>query len=175
MRTCLGSARSWLSAAALIGSMRCTRYPMSTREELVAEEESDIWYGTPSQIINLGTFIIMGLLFWLVIPLFVILWRWLVVKCTKYELTTQRLRSRHGVFNKRTDEIELYRVRDYRYEEPLLLRMFSLGNIVIQTSDKSHPQFTLQAIRNGEELRNTIRTYVELNRTRKGVREVDIE
>jgi uncharacterized membrane protein YdbT with pleckstrin-like domain len=141
----------------------------------VTEEERDVWYGTPSQIVNLGTFIIMGLLFWLVIPLFVILWRWLVIKCTKYELTTQRLRTRHGVINKQTDEIELYRVRDYRYEQPLLLRMFSLGNIVMQTSDKTHPVFTLRAVHNGEELRNVIRTHVEQNRTRKGVREVDIE
>jgi len=138
-------------------------------------EERTVWLGTPSQVVNLGSFILLGLFFWLVIPLFVILWKWLVVKNTKYELTTERLRMRHGVFNKKTDELELYRVRDYKFDQPFFLRIFSLGNIILQSSDKSHPHVVLRAIPNGEELREQLRTYVEACRTRKGVREVDIE
>ena len=138
-------------------------------------EEKTVWVGTPSQVVNLGSFILLGLFFWLVIPLFIILWKWLVVKNTKYELTTERLRMRHGVFNKKTDELELYRVRDYKLDQPFFLRIFSLGNIILQTSDKSHPHVVLEAIPNGEDLREQLRTYVEACRTRKGVREVDIE
>jgi uncharacterized membrane protein YdbT with pleckstrin-like domain len=138
-------------------------------------EEKTVWFGTPSQIVNLGSFIVLGLLFWLVIPLFVILWKWLVVKNIKYELTTERLRTRHGVLNKNTDELELYRVRDYTLQQPFFLRIFSLGNIVLRTSDKSHPHVVIRAIPNGEDLRDKLRTYVEACRTRKGVREVDIE
>jgi uncharacterized membrane protein YdbT with pleckstrin-like domain len=103
------------------------------------------------------------------------LWKWLVVKNTKYELTTERLRMRHGVLNKKTDELELYRVRDYKLDQPFFLRIFSLGNIILQTSDKSHPHIVLEAIPNGEDLREQLRTYVEACRTRKGVRELDIE
>lgn len=138
-------------------------------------EEKDVWFGTPSQIVNIWHFIFWGLFFWLVIPLFIILWKWLVVKNTKYELTTQRLRTRHGVLNKKTDELELYRVRDFKLDQPFFLRLFSLGNIVLQTSDKSHPFVTIKAIRNGEELREKIRTYVEECRVAKNVREVDFE
>ena len=138
-------------------------------------EEKDVWFGSPSQMVNLGTFIVMGLLFWLVVPLFIILWKWLVIKNTRYELTTERLRTRHGVLNKETDELELYRVRDYKLEQPLFLRLFSLGNIVLQTSDSSHPVVTLRAIANGEELREQLRTHVEACRMKKRVREVNLE
>ena len=138
-------------------------------------EERTVWMGTPSQVVNLGSYILLGLFFWLVIPLFVILWKWLVVKNTKYELTTQRLRMRHGVLNKNTDELELYRVRDYRLDQPFFLRIFSLGNIILQTSDRTHPRVELKAITNGEEMRELLRTYVEECRTRKGVRELDVE
>ena len=93
-------------------------------------EEKEVWFGNPSQVVNLGTFILLGLFFWLVIPLLVILWKWLAIKNTKYELTTERLKTRHGVLNKKTDELELYRVRDYNYEQPFFLRLFSLGNII---------------------------------------------
>jgi uncharacterized membrane protein YdbT with pleckstrin-like domain len=138
-------------------------------------EEKTVWLGTPSQVVNLGSFILLGLFFWLVIPLFIILWKWLVVKNTKYELTTERLRMRHGVLNKKTDELELYRVRDYKLEQPFFLRIFSLGNISLQTSDKSHPHVVIRAIPNSEELREQFRTHVEACRMRKGVRELDVE
>lgn len=138
-------------------------------------DEKDVWFGTPSQVVNLGSFIFLGLFFWLVFPLFIILWKWLTVKNTKYELTNQRLRTRYGVLNKKTDELELYRVRDFKLEQPFFLRIFSLGNIVLTTSDKSHAEVIIKAIPNGEELREKLRTFVEECRTRKRVREVDFE
>lgn len=141
----------------------------------MATEERTVWLGTPSQVINLGSFILLGLFFWLVIPLFIILWKWLVVKNMKYELTTERLRMRHGVLNKKLDELELYRVRDYKLDQPFFLRLFSLGNIILQTSDRTHPTVVIQAIPDSENLREQLRTYVEACRTRKGVRELDVE
>jgi uncharacterized membrane protein YdbT with pleckstrin-like domain len=137
--------------------------------------EKPLWKGTPSQVINLPAFVLWGLLFWLVIPIFIILWQWLVVKNTKYELTTERLITRHGVLNKKMDELELYRVRDYKLEQPIFLRPFGLGNITLQTSDKSHPLVTIRAIPNGEQLREQLRNAVEECRVKKRVREVDFE
>ena len=139
------------------------------------DEERTVWNGNPSQVVNLPAFILLGLFFWLVIPLFVILWKWLVIKYTKYELTTERLRLRQGVLNKITDDLELYRVRDYKLEQPFFLRLFSLGNVVLKTSDRSHPEVTIKAIKDGEIMRELLRKYVEENRVKKKVREVDFE
>ncbi|BAW79807.1 hypothetical conserved protein [Candidatus Nitrosoglobus terrae] len=139
-------------------------------------EEKEIWSGTPSQIVNLSTFIICGLFFWLIIPLFIILWQWLVVKNTQYELTTHRLKIRQGVINKKMDDLELYRVRDYSLEQPLLLRWFGLENIILQTSDRTDPVVIIRAVKNGEELQGKIREAVEACRAKtQGVREVDVE
>ncbi len=138
-------------------------------------EEKDVWSGTPSQIVNLGSFIFGVLFFWLVLPLPIILWKWLNIKNTKYELTTQRLLTRHGILNKKTDALELYRIKDYKLDQTFFLRMFSLGNIILTTSDRSHPQMVLKAIPNGEELLEKLRTYVEECRTKKHVREVDFK
>jgi uncharacterized membrane protein YdbT with pleckstrin-like domain len=137
--------------------------------------ETSVWSGTPSQVINLPTFIVCGLLVWLIVPLFVALWKWLVVRNTRYELTSERLKTRTGVINKKMDELELYRVRDYKFEQPLMLRIFSLGNVILQTSDRTNPVVVLRAIRNAEQLREEIRTLVEACRRAKGVRELDVE
>lgn len=138
-------------------------------------EEKPLWSGTPSQVINLPAYILWGLFFWLVIPVFIILWQWLVLKNTKYELTTERLKTRHGVINKKMDDLELYRVRDYKFEQPLFLRLFGLGNILLQTSDKSHPVVVIRAVAGGEQLREQIRQAVEACRVKRRVREVDFE
>ena len=46
------------------------------------------------------------------VGLVIIALRWLQNIATSYELTDQRLIIRTGIFNKKTDEIELYRVKD---------------------------------------------------------------
>jgi len=69
--------------------------------------EQPVWNGTPSQVINIPAFTVLGLFFWLVIPLFIMLWKWLAVRNTKYELSTERLKTRYGVLNRKMDELEL--------------------------------------------------------------------
>jgi uncharacterized membrane protein YdbT with pleckstrin-like domain len=137
--------------------------------------EAPLWNGSPSQWTNFPKFVLWGLFFWLVIPLFVILWIWLVTQSTKYELTTERLRTRHGIFNKQLDELELYRVRDYKLDQPFFLRLFGLANITLQTADKSTPIVVIRAIRDGEQVREQIRNAVEECRVTKRVREVDLD
>ncbi|ESK57520.1 PH domain-containing protein [Acinetobacter tjernbergiae] len=119
------------------------------------------WEGTPSQVSNFVYFFVCGILFFLIIPLLLILWRWLQTKCTKYELTSERLIMSHGVLNKTTDQLELYRVRDYRHEQPFFLRIFGLSNIVLISNDKTDKILNLIAIRDGGDLLTKIRTNVE--------------
>ena len=137
--------------------------------------EEVVWTGSPSQVLNLPAFVVCGLTFWLVVPIFIGIWKWLVLKNTRYELTTQRLRVRRGVLNKELEELELYRVRDYRLEQPLILRMFALGNISITTTDVSQPVVILRAVRESEQVREQIRNHVEQCRAAKGVRTLDME
>lgn len=164
--------------------------------------ERTVWEGTPSQVINLSQYLLLGLVFLVLavgggallssmqqvsgiaigllivlalVPLSIVAWKWLVVVNTQYELTTQRLRTRRGVFNKHLDELELYRVRDYKLEQPLFLRLFSLSTVILQTSDKSNQMLVLRAIQRGDELREQMRTYVEEARMRRGVREIDVD
>ncbi|EPF91863.1 hypothetical protein GCM10025882_40650 [Acinetobacter gyllenbergii] len=119
------------------------------------------WQGTPSQISNLAYFVVCGVLFFLVIPLLLILWRWLQTKYTKYELTSERLIMSKGVLNKTTNQLELYRVRDYRHEQPFFLRIFGLSNIVLISTDKTDKVLNLIAIRDGGDLITQIRSNVE--------------
>ncbi len=111
----------------------------------------------------------------LIIPAVMWLMRWWVTKCTFYELTSQRLRIRSGILNKRVDELELYRVKDYSMEQPFLLRLVGLGNLNMITSDATTPNVAIRAIPGIEQVREKLRTTVQAERDRKRVRELDVD
>jgi uncharacterized membrane protein YdbT with pleckstrin-like domain len=157
---------------------------------MTEEIETPLWKGTPSQWLNIGPFslalllsagIVVGGIFFppafagLILPLVWMIWRYLVIRCEIFELTSQRLRISHGVFNQKIDEIELYRVKDVLVERKWWMRIFNLGSLHLETSDRSLPNVTIPAIPDAIGLRESLRKEVEAVRDKKRVRELDFE
>ena len=128
-----------------------------------------LWKSGPSQISNFWTYVFT---FWtIIIPI----WVYLATRFTKYELNSERLKIKKGVLSQNIEETELYRVKDYSIFKPFFLRIFGLGNLVLTTSDKNNKYVRLLAIKEIEEIKDMIRTYVEKSRKRTGTKEVDFE
>lgn len=136
-------------------------------------EEQSLWKGSPSQVTNFGAYLLCLVLCWLVVPIFYALWRWIETSLNEYELTSQRLAFHSGVFNRSTEEIELYRVRDTSLDEPLLLRLFGAGNVVVFATDSSTPTLVLRAVKGASEVRQKLRAAVEAVREQKRVRSLE--
>lgn len=152
-------------------------------------KEEIIWEGSQSQILNLGTFFLMGiitiiifvlgLMFFplasvlVIIPLAYIFIQWLIVKNHKYKVTTERIFYTTGIFSKKTEAMELYRVRDVDMYEPFWQRLFKLGNIRLTSSDETTENFLLKAVPNPSKLMDNIRKHVEIRRDIKRVRGVE--
>jgi uncharacterized membrane protein YdbT with pleckstrin-like domain len=128
------------------------------------------WTGHPSQWQNFWWFVAALL----VLPIPVTLWKWLEVRHTVYTLTDQRLKFSRGVFSKVTEDLELYRVRDTKFEQGFVERMLDLGDIVLYTTDASTPVVTLSFINDADGVREIIRRLVEARRDAKRVRSLDI-
>ena len=134
-------------------------------------DERKIWEGRPSQWLNLGHWVASVMTMGLWLP--VALWNYLVVRCTEYGVSSQRFFLRHGVLSRVEDEIELYRIKDTRLEQPLLLRLVGLANIVLVSSDPLQKNAVIRAVSNAKQLREELRTAIEKRRSDKRVREVD--
>lgn len=141
--------------------------------------ETQIWSGTPSQIVNLGTYVLCGLLCLtlVLIPVAIVIavWKYLTVRAQKFELTSERLKAHRGVLSRQTEEIELYRVVDTRFDQPFFLRLFGLGNVVLFTTDSTTRVAIINAVQNAEALREQVRQLVEKRREQKGVRVAEVE
>ena len=154
-------------------------------------EEKTIFHGSPSQILNVDVFggcglaiialIVLGILVWpwflllLPVPIGIGVWKWLELKCRVYELTTERVKSSRGIFTRRTDELELYRVKDLTLIEPFFFRLFGLGSVIITTNDTSTPALTIHAVKRVKELREELRKAIETCRDKKWVRLAELE
>jgi uncharacterized membrane protein YdbT with pleckstrin-like domain len=134
-------------------------------------KEEVIWMGCPHQAVNFGVW----LLCFLIIPIPYAIWVWIKTRSEVYEITTQRIKLHTGILNKKTEDIELYRVKDTTLEEPALLRYYGAGNIIVETHDVSAQHVTLRGIPGARELREKLRESIEAVRDRKRVRTVENE
>lgn len=164
---------------------------LSTAAPSSAPDETTLWQGHTSQWVHFWYYFFCVLLavacavgaaftaglsaIGLVVPLLMWVVRWWVTKCTSYELTTQRLKISSGVLNRKLDELELFRVKDYAMDQPLFLRILGLGNLTLVTSDASSPHVAIKAIPQVENVREKLRTAVQAERDRKRVRELDVD
>ena len=102
-----------------------------------------------------------------------LVYRVLQVYCIQYEVDSEELRYYSGIFRRKHEIIELYRVKDFLIEKPLIYRLLGLGNLNIYTSDKTTPVIRMTAIKEPDEKYKILRGLVELNRREKHVFEVD--
>ncbi len=163
-------------------------------------EEKLVFKGSPSAVVSLGTFILCSTAFlfllvcivlsWsrlsnsvlrfalialLFAPIVVALVKWAVIKARVYEITSERIKITDGIFSKKTEELELYRVKDTTLLEPFLLRTFGAGSILITTADASTPSLELEGLKGAKELREQLRTNIEACRDRKRTRVTELE
>ena len=87
----------------------------------------------------------------------------------RYELTTQRVRLIRGLLGRSYHEIELVRVRDTSVNQHLGERALNVGDITITSNDPSHPEFTLQNVKDPMEVREMIRQATMKEKQRRGL------
>ncbi len=138
-------------------------------ESAVDEPERPLWSGNYAVKNMAGWYLLAGILSialvivaflagasetaWLV-SLLMILLMWMGLVGTayyrkfsdQYVLTTQRLKHRQGIFFRRSNRIELIDIDDVMFEQGPIQIALDVGNILVTSSDASHPQLNLAGI-----------------------------
>jgi uncharacterized membrane protein YdbT with pleckstrin-like domain len=95
-------------------------------------------------------------------------------RTTHYRITNERVVVDRGLFSKRLDQVDLYRIQDYAVERPLMQRIMSTGNIVLYTHDRTTPALALRGLSTDVvELYEALRRATEQQKRRRGVRVLD--
>jgi uncharacterized membrane protein YdbT with pleckstrin-like domain len=86
-------------------------------------------------------------LLWLSFAILVFaVYRYLFIRRTIYQITAEVLRFSRGLFFRRTDTVELFRVKDYILTRSFLLQLFGLMDVTLKTTDPENPVVWLRGI-----------------------------
>ena len=94
----------------------------------------------------------------------------LPITFTVYSLSEDRLFVKTGLFNLKTEEIILYRIRDISLRRTLGQRIFGVGTIHICSSDHTSPELDVKNIRDSERVKELFHKQVEEMKMARRVR-----
>jgi len=99
-------------------------------------------------LLGLVTFFVVGLI------LFYKAWK---IRMTHYEVSPDRIEYGEGVFDRKVDNLDMFRVVDIKLRRNVLDCMVGVGTVILTTSDKNQPEFEFKKIKNSRELYDTIK------------------
>lgn len=88
---------------------------------------------------------------------------------TVYSFDEERIFVDTGFFNKRQDEIRMYRVLDITVTRKFGQRIFGMGSIQLKTSDKTMGDFEIKNIKKVLDVKMQLSDLIEANREKKRI------
>lgn len=101
-----------------------------------------------------------------------LLYTFVYLRRIEYRINGEQLIMQHGVFNRKSDYLELYRIVDFNEHRNLIQQLLGLKTVTIYSGDRSNPKLDIIGVNNEFDLVTLIRERVEYNKQRKGVYEI---
>jgi uncharacterized membrane protein YdbT with pleckstrin-like domain len=99
-------------------------------------------------------------------------YRFIYIRNIRYEISPEIIRITRGIFFKRIDQVELFRVKDYILRQPFLLQLFRLMDLELKSTDPVNPVIWLRGIPYSD-LVDTIRAHVQEARQHNRIYEIN--
>ncbi len=98
---------------------------------------------------------------------------WLVLNISRrsiqYKITTRTIDVESGVFSKRIETLQLWKVRDLEYTQSFLDRILNVAHIKIITHDVTNPTLILWGVPESREIFDRLKDAIELSRQARNV------
>jgi uncharacterized membrane protein YdbT with pleckstrin-like domain len=143
--------------------------PPATPSPPTTADEQTLYEGHPALVPNVGMLLLA------IITLGIaLIFLWIKAKGRHYRFTTQRVVIEDGLFSKKLEQVDLYRITDYVVERPFGQRLMGTGNIVLEAIDSTSPELRITGLKTDVvALYEKLRVATEASKARRGVRVVD--
>jgi len=139
--------------------------------DLANPQEQVLFEGQPALVPSLGAMILAIITLGIAVIFF-----YFQRGGTSYRITTQRIVIDKGIFSKKMEQIDLYRINDFTVDRPFGQRVLGTGNLKLVTFDKTTPVIEIAALKTDVVgLYETLRKAVEACKQQRGVRMIDYE
>jgi uncharacterized membrane protein YdbT with pleckstrin-like domain len=99
-------------------------------------------------------------------------YRFLLTRSFRYMIEPEFIRITNGILFKRTEQVELYRVKDYTITQPFLHQLFKIMDLTLKTTDPGNPVIVLRGIPESD-IVDTIRERVQEARQHNKIYEIN--
>ena len=96
-------------------------------------------------------------------------WCGLPLTFTIYSYDEERFYIKTGFLSQREDEVRLYRIQDLTVTRSFLQRIFGMGSILVNSSDKTMGDFEIRNIKNVSKVKEKLSELIEVQRDKKRV------
>ncbi|MHC4637296.1 MAG: PH domain-containing protein [Planctomycetota bacterium] len=104
-----------------------------------------------------------------IVVLMMLAFRAMSLKMTCYEVTADRIEWSRGIFDRKVDNLDMFRVADLKLRRSLIDCVVGVGTVMLVTNDKSDPEFEFEKIRRCRRLYDIIKKASLEADTKQGV------
>jgi uncharacterized membrane protein YdbT with pleckstrin-like domain len=90
------------------------------------------------------------------VPLFWFAIRLWMIRTTTYRITTERISVLKGILSRQSDDIQLMRVADVQFFQPLLGRLLNVGDVRVLSTDKAVPDLVIPGVESPSEFKEML-------------------
>ena len=112
---------------------------------------------TSSQALVFSQYRVFAGLALAVLVVLILLMKILRLKMTYYEVTAERIEWGRGIFDRRVDNLDMFRVIDLKMRRTVLDCIVGVGTVGLITTDKTDPEFVFEKIRKPRKLYDIIK------------------
>jgi uncharacterized membrane protein YdbT with pleckstrin-like domain len=100
--------------------------------------------------------LLAGLAIGLVV-IMVLFYKAMQLRMTHYEVGIDRIEFGRGIFDRKVDNLDMFRVLDIKLRRSVLDCIVGVGTVLLTTTDKSHPEFMFEKVRDARELYDAVK------------------
>jgi len=122
------------------------------------QQDDSFFALTEQQKIIFATCRFVGGIGLIILVFFALILKAIRLKMTYYEITADRIEFTRGIFDRKVDNIDMFRVIDLKLRRSLFDCIVGVGTVGLVTTDKTDPKFTFEKVKNPRKLYDIIKT-----------------
>jgi hypothetical protein len=108
-------------------------------------------------ILEIGRYRVLAGLALGAVVLLVLVFKIINLKAIYYEITSDRVEWSRGIFDRRVDNLDMFRVVDLKMRRSILDCILGIGTVALITTDKTDPNFVFRKMKNSRALYDIIK------------------
>jgi membrane protein YdbS with pleckstrin-like domain len=145
------SWRAYFGSYALV----CLLTPIAAAGAFLAVQHAE-GFGSTERALAILVPLAVGAIFFFIVSL--------VRKADRVRMTNRSVEHEAGVFSKKIDVMELWRIRDVRYKQSFLDRILAIAHIEVYTKDVTSPHFEIVGLPASRALFEKLRDNIQIQR-----------